>query len=305
VAKNGRQWLTVIHFKCVYCGQRITALEDGRGKKGTCPKCTHIIYVPQVFKSDSTISPLALKPPEISTPKQRPSGLDEGTPTIIPDLQTADPFEETTEIFEEKLGFLIPSYDELSLFLMAGVFIILYFTNNKLQDDITWYLTRLGTWRRGIYLVIFMLGMFLCLYHVFTKRQKTLAEKGIMLLFAVSINAATGFIAGFYMFKESPGWLFVFPAWNVINSILLIVMQYVNLFDEDRISDRDATITQVILGSAAILMVFYVCNNIFKLHWAITYSICIIYTTSFDRGLQSVFPLLAGQDEEQTPEDKP
>ena len=164
---------------------------------------------------------------------------------------------------------------------------------------------RLEVWRRYIYLGLFMLGMFLCMYHVFTKRRKTEAEKGIMLLFAVSINAATGFIAGFYMLKESPGWLFLFPVWNIINSILLIVMQYVNLFDEDRISDRDATITQVILGSVAILIIFYICNNVFKLHWAITYSICIIYTTSFDRGLQSVFPLLAGQDDEQTPEVKP
>ena len=210
-----------------------------------------------------------------------------------------------TDIFEEKLGFLIPNYDELSLFLMAASFIVLYFTNSKLQDDITWFLMRLDVWRRYIYIGLFMLGMFLCLYHVFTSRQKTDAEKGIMLLFAVSINAATGFIAGFYMLKESPCWLFVFPIWNIINSILLIIMQYVNLFDESHISDRDATITQVILGSVATLIIFYICNNVFKLHWAITYSICIIYTTSFDRGMQSVFPVLAAQKDGQAPEVKP
>ena len=125
-----------------------------------------------------------------------------------------------------------------------------------------------------------------------------------MLLFAITINAATGIIAGFYMLKDCPGWLLIFPAWNIINSILLITMQYVNLFDENQISDRDATITQVIIGLAVILIIFYICNNVFELHWAITYSICIIYTTSFDRGLQSVFPILAGQDDEQTPEVK-
>ncbi len=47
---------------------------------------------------------------------------------------------------------------------------------------------------------------------------------------------------------------------------------------------------------------FYICNYVFKLHWAVTLSICIIYTTSFDKGLQSVFPLLAGQNDEETPE---
>jgi hypothetical protein len=280
------------------------ALEDGRGKKGTCPKCKHIIYVPQVFNPESNISPLALKPLEESPYQKVVNEQDKDTSTIIEEFPQPGLSDDTTEIFEEKLGFLIPNYDELSLFLMAGVFIMLYFTNSKLQDDITWYLMRLGVWRRYIYLGLFMLGMFLCLYHVFTKRQKTEAEKSIMLLFAVSINAATGFIAGFYMFKESPGWLFVFPVWNIINSILLIVMQYVNLFDEDRISNRDATITQVILGSIAILIIFYICNYIFNLHWAITYSICIIYTTSFDRGMQSVFPIIAGQDDEQTHEVK-
>jgi hypothetical protein len=207
-----------------------------------------------------------------------------------------------TELFEEKLGFLIPNYDELSLFLMAAVFVILYFTNGKLQEDITRFLMRLDIWRRFIYAALFMFAMFLCLYHVFTLRKKTEVEKGIMLLFAITVNAATGFIAGFYMLKECPGWLLVFPAWNIINSVLLIIMQYVNLFDENQISDRDATTTQVIIGLAAVLIIFFLCNNTFKLHWAITYSICIIYTTSFDRGLQSVFPVLAGQNDEQTPD---
>jgi len=278
----------LIHFKCVYCGQRIAALEDGRGKKGTCPKCGHTIYVPQL-KFDSN-PPLKLQPAAAPVPQ-----TSDNEPSVI---QEFPPPEDTTEIFAENLGFLVPNYDELSLFLMAGVFVLLYFTNIKLQDDINAFLTRLDIWRRYIYLAIFMLGLFLCLYHVFTKRRKTEVEKGIMLLFAVSINAATGFIAGIYMFRECPGWLFIFPAWNIINSVLLIAMQYINLFDEDKISDRDATKFQIILGMIAILIIYFICNNVFSLHWAITYSICIIYTTSFDRGLQSVFPLFAGRDDE-------
>jgi hypothetical protein len=207
-----------------------------------------------------------------------------------------------TDLYEEKLGFLIPNYDELSLFLMAAIFAILYFTSSKLQDGIIAFLMRLDVWRRYIYVGLFMLGMFLCLYHVFTSRKKTDIEKGIMLLFAITVNAATGFIAGFYALKNCAGWLLIFPAWNIINSALIIIMQYVNLFDENQISDREATIPQVILGLAATLIIFYICNNVFKLHWAVTYSICIIYTTSFDRGLQSVFPGLTGQKYEQSSE---
>jgi DNA-directed RNA polymerase subunit RPC12/RpoP len=288
----------VIHFKCIYCGQRILANDDGRGKKGLCPTCRHTIYVPQAFKTDSNLSPLALEP--VATPKEHVPEYDKA-PSVTEEFPSPDSPDDMTDLYEEKLGFLIPNYDELSLFLMAAVFVILYFTSSKLQDDIIAFTMRLDVWRRYIYIALFMLAMFLCLYHVFTPRKKKDVEKGIMLLFAITVNAATGLIAGFYMLKECPGWLLVFPVWNIINSVLLIIMQYVNLFDENQISDRDATIPQVIIGLATVLIIFFLCNNTFKLHWAITYSICIIYTTSFDRGLQSVFPVLAGQKDEQTP----
>jgi hypothetical protein len=292
----------VIHFKCVYCGQRILANDNGRGKKGLCPTCQHIIYVPTIFKPESDLAPLTLAP---DTPPKEQSGKYAKDPSVVIEEFPQPGDDDMTDLYEEKLGFLIPNYDELSLFLMAAVFVALYFTSSKLQTDITAFLMRLDVWRRFIYVALFMFAMFLCLYHVFTSRKKTEAEKGIMLLFAITVNAATGFIAGFYMLKECPGWLLVFPIWNIINSVLLIIMQYVNLFDENQISDRDATIPQVILGLVAVLIIFFLCNNTFKLHWAITYSICIIYTTSFDRGLQSVFPVMAGQNDEQTPDVKP
>jgi hypothetical protein len=287
----------MVHFKCIYCGQRILVNDDGRGKKGYCPTCKHVIYVPQAFKADSI--PLKLEPLKAPHPKVQIPENGKAHP-VTEEFPSPDLLEDITDLYEEKLGFLIPNYDELSLFLMAAVFAILYFTSSKLQDDIITFTMRLDVWRRYIYVSLFMLGMFLCLYHVFTPRKKTEAEKGIMLLFAITVNAATGFIAGFYALKNCPGWLLIFPIWNIINSALIIIMQYVNLFDENQISDRDATIPQVILGLAAVLAIFFLCNNTFKLHWAITYSICIIYTTSFDRGLQSVFPGLTGQKYEQS-----
>ena len=285
----------MIHFKCVYCGQRILAKEDGRGKKGLCPRCLHPMVVPFASKDPQTeINKMSLSPAAVSALKEY---VSENGKDPSPD--------DMTDLYEEKYGFLIPNYDKLSLFLMAVVFIVLYFASGKMQEDITRFLMRLDIWRRYIYIGLFMLAMLLCLYNVFASRKKTDIEKSIMLVFAITINAATGVIAGLYMLKECPGWLLVFPVWNILNSAIIIIMQYIDLFDESQISDRDATKTQVIIGLVAILIIFYICNNVFKLHWAITYSICIIYTTSFDRGLQSVFPVLAGQKDEQTPEVKP
>jgi hypothetical protein len=207
--------------------------------------------------------------------------------------------DDMTDIFEEKLGFFVPTYDELSLFLTAATLIALYLTNKVMQSEIISFAMRLEPWRLSIYLALFLIAMFLCLFHVFTPRKKTDAEKAIMLLFAVTMNAACGVVAGVYMWGHSGGWLLVFPIWNFVNSALLIVMQYVNVFDESCIADRDATAWQVILGLAAVFVIFVFCNYVFNLHWSITFSICIIYTTSFDKALQSVFPRLAEQDGKQ------
>jgi hypothetical protein len=73
------------------------------------------------------------------------------------------------------------------------------------------------------------------------------------------------------------------------------------IIDEECISDREATLVQIILGLAAVLVIFIFCNYVFRLYWAITFSICIVYTTSFDRALQNVFPGLAYRGDEQTP----
>jgi len=288
----------VIRFKCVYCGQRILASEEGRGKKGTCPKCKHNLFVPESTVNRPAIDPD--KAPLIDNPVL----LQKEQIQKIPDkagYSMPTPPEELTEIYAEKLGFLVPNYDELTLFLMAATFILLCFTNNTMLNDITGFLTRLNTWRRNIYIALFLTGMFMCLYHVFTKRKKTDFEKAIMLLFAVTINAATGIIAGIYMIKESPGWLLVFPIWNIINGVLLILMLRFNIIDENCIADRNATAGQVTLGLISVLILFILCNFIFKLHWAITFSICIVYATSFDRALQTVFPRLAESEEEQIP----
>jgi hypothetical protein len=290
----------VIRFKCIYCGQKIWAREEGRGKKGLCPKCKHNLFVPEttvnrpaisVDKASSSSEPVLLPKKHIPESDKEPYKIFE--------QQSLGSSDEMTEIYEEKPGFLVPNYDELTLFLTAVTFVILFFTNVTLQNDISRFLMRLDVWRRYIYVILFMAGVFMCLYHVFTKRKKTDLEKGIMLLFAVTINAATGIIAGVYMIKESAAWLLIFPIWNIANSLLMILMQYANIFDVDCIADRNATSRQVILGLVTVLIIFTFCNFIFKMNWAITFSICIIYATSFDRALQSVFPGISNEEDEQ------
>jgi hypothetical protein len=152
------------------------------------------------------------------------------------------------------------------------------------------------------FFLIFNFGLlisFILLYRLFTKRNEPDFIDNIMMVLAVLINAIAGIIAGIYVVGSATSfnWLIAFPIWNIINCVLLILMLFFNLIDENCIVESKVTPMRIILSIVSILIIFIFCNYVFKLYWAITYSICIIYTTSFDKALQSVFPGLAHGEE--------
>jgi hypothetical protein len=195
-----------------------------------------------------------------------------------PDGQAEDAL---IELFKESFGFLVPTYDKLSLFLMAVTLILLYLANG--QTESTTYRTIFSL------VLIFLVVLF---SQLSTSRKTSDFKKWIMLGFAVLANAGTGIIAGLYVISNvaAPNWLLVFPIWNIINGVLMLLMVSLRVIDEECISERKATVVDIILGLAAVLVIFTLCNYVFKLHWAITFSICIVYTTSFDKALQNIFP---------------
>ena len=287
----------MIRFKCIYCGQRILAQDDGCGKKGKCPKCNHLVVVPWTTKGRPAISPN--KEPIPERPEPYVPEWDKDTHQMTPKQA-----EELIELCKEDFGFLIPTYDELSLFLMSVTMIVFYLANSRMRNQIDTFFVKaaeLGAWILFIPLVLFLATIGLCIYHVFTTREKTMFEKRVMMSFAVLMNLVTGTIAAVYTLTNAVAsdWLLVFPIWNIINGVLMLLMVSLGIIDEECISDRDANATEVVIGMAAVLIIFALCNYVFKLHWAITFSICIIYTTSFDRALQNVFPGLTYRGDEQ------
>jgi len=279
----------VIRFKCIYCGQRILAPDNGVGKKGHCPKCQHDLRVPKTTKDRPAIS--------VDIPEK----LQKAKETIAI-LSTAQDSPDDAELYQEKAGWFIPTYDELSLFLMAAILILLYAVNVTMREQIYKGITAFNDGRVYIMAIIFLCGMGLSIYHIFTTREKSDFEKKVMLFFAVLANAITGIAAGVHVIKstDTHNWLLVFPLWNIINGVLLLLMLRGKIIDERCISDRDATIQEVIIGLIAVLVIFVFCNYVFNLHWAITFSICIVYTTSFDKALQSVFPGIMSKNADQS-----
>jgi DNA-directed RNA polymerase subunit RPC12/RpoP len=284
----------VIRFKCIYCGQRILAREDGRGKKGKCPKCGHELIVPETTRGRPAISSDKEPMPERPKPyvpawdKDRRSGPDESVEAL-------------TELFKESFGFLVPTYDKLSLFLMAVTWILIYMVNSDLRGPIQSYFIAQDWKVTIIVLSVPVTVLTIGIYQVFTKREKSDFERTWMLWFAIATNVFTGIVSAVYIIKntEVRNWQLIFPIWNIINAAVLYLMLVADFIDENCIIDRQAAPAQIIIGLAATVVIVLLCNYVFKLHWAITFSICIIYTTSFDRALQSVFPGIANRGDEQ------
>lgn len=283
----------MIRFKCIYCGQRILAKEDGVGKKGKCPKCWHELVVPESTKGRPAISPN--KEPMPDRPKSYIPAWEKGS-----GFDKEDAEEELIELFKESFGFLIPTYDKLSVLLMSLTFILLFMTNSQMRVLIpnaneTSQTESFAFVTKYTLILIFSIILF---FRIFVQKEDVDLKKRIMVFFVVLINACTGIIAGIYAIinTASSNWLLVFPIWNIINSVLLILMLYARIIDEECIIDRKMTVAEFLFGLAAVIIIFAFCNYVFKLHWAITFSICIIYTTSFDRALQSVFPGLTDRE---------
>ena len=282
----------MIRFKCIYCGQRIAVNDDLADRQGKCPTCRHQLRVPKpVQTTPSTSMDIA----------EREKKAIEWCELMNTEKDSSD---DLADLVREDAGWLIPVYDEMSLFLMSMTLILLYAVNEPFREQIRKWAVIIPKGYVFIAAAFFIIGMGLSIFNVFTTREKTDTEKWIMLFFAVLTNAGTGIISGWYVLSSSSirDWLIIFPLWNIINGVLLIVMLF-KIIDEECISDRDASIKEVVIGLIAVLIIFIFCNNVFKLHWAVTLSICIIYTTSLDKGLQSVFPGLTSREDEQTSED--
>jgi hypothetical protein len=256
------------------------AQEDGRGKKAKCPKCNHLVFVPFSTKG---------RPPLNAETSEKMQQINEELAKLhISQGQSGD----VAQVYRENAGWLIPTYDELSLFLMAATFILLIISNDTMQKQIGSWLTSSRDIRIHLLLVAFLGGTALSLYHAFTKSEKSSAEKIVMMLFAVIANAGTGMVSGWYVIKNGDvhNLQLIFPIWNIINGVLLLIMLRFGIINEKCISDRDATGLQIILGLTAVIIIFLICHFVLELYWAITFSICIVYATSFDKALQSVLP---------------
>lgn len=280
----------MIRLKCNNCGQMMKARREYAGKKGKCPNCKSIVTVPK---------PEAARPPgNQRAAAARAGDLAQKTLKPSPARRLTDEGLEPAE--RRTIGisgfcrtmrtFLAPSYDEVSLFLMSVTTVLVFIWNPGVrQRSLDLVFSAPGVFLAGVYVIMYGCGLVLCVYHIFSSRQKNDVEKYLMLFFAVLTNGISGICAGVYIFRHSILWLAVLPIWNIISGVVLILMLWFEIIDRECVSDEDATVGQAIIGFVTVLAVFLVCSSLLRLHWAITFSICIAYSTSLDRAIRRIY----------------
>jgi len=253
----------------MYCGEKLRGGQGCLGKKLHCPKCGRVIRVSKA----NIIEENANKP----TYKQKKASV------------VTNNFRKNrwTQKDNERIAFykriLVPQFDELTLFLMSVVTILLLVSNSEMRRTIVYFTSSDEDWNLGFWAFSSLLfcGLAISIFHAFSHRQKDHWQKMIMVVFAVAVTVVSGVFAGWYMLKESSGWRLIFPAWNLINAVIIVFLFYYEVINKDSLVDKEASLGEVVLGFIILLVVFVFCQYVFDLYWAVTMSVCVAYSTNF------------------------
>jgi uncharacterized membrane protein HdeD (DUF308 family) len=162
--------------------------------------------------------------------------------------------------------FLLPRFDETSMFLISlSFFLVIIFDNEVNSALYKVFFSGFNPAFLSLYMVffLFLAGAIYSFLHVFTKRRKTEFEKFSMVYFTAFANGASGIFAGLVMFKDSPGILMIFPIWNMINGFIIILAYKLILYDEDGDLDTNSNPLEIVIGSIVVFVTFAICHFVF------------------------------------------
>ena len=278
----------------MYCGKLIRTEESPTYKQVKCASCGHTNPVCK-HEPDNNLPSAPGADTDAPSDSQKWAGMtDEEIAKQLfsrPRPQSISKEESERRIIKKILSPLLPRYDDLTLFTLSLAFVLLVLMSAELRQDliVTFHA------KYGIELPLMSLvagfGMVCSFVNIFLHRNKSQFEKWAMLLFAVIVTGGTGIYAGVLMLKWSKGWLIVFPAWNMINGGLLLVLTRVRVIDTECIIDKEATLRQVLITAVAIPILLASCLYFFDLHWSITFSIATAYTMNLHNTLSNFLNL--------------
>ncbi len=190
---------------------------------------------------------------------------------------------------------LRPRYSELTTYLTALTCVLLAFTYPELGPFLGHILSGAGSEELDVALAAIILvgiaavGFVLSILHVSTKRKKAPWERTCMGVFAAGANGLAGILAGIEMLSSRSTVLTFFPLWNIAVGASLLYQIGLNRVE---VTDEDAGPLHVLGASIVLLIVFAICALVWRLSWALTFSICMFYSSIFVLFVSQVTRLL-------------
>lgn len=192
---------------------------------------------------------------------------------------------------------LTPQHNELSLYLIGASMTALLLLDPVMRQELS-----VATRDRDLTalvptcLIFFGQGILFTIIHLFTHSRKNAYEIFCMVFFAVFVNAVAGIAACAHIITENGvHLLLIFPIWNLFSSLVLMASLFIatvgggdTRYLQVTVGEEDATPRQLILGTAILACLIWLCHLALHLHWSITLSICVIYASHFDRLAQKL-----------------
>jgi len=299
----------MIRFACVYCGRKIWAKDRLARSQVNCPACGHTIRVKPTSEPEPQTRETVRDAPAEALDWRGKSDRE-----IARELRKHRPLteqEERRRAITQTLSPFMPHYDSLTLFALSWAFLLLlllgpnaspsryplgsrYTSGSRAPapQGPNEPLTRV-VWSVGEQFMVLPplagIGMVLSLVGVFHRKPKPEPVKWLMLCFAVTVTAVTGMYAGHVWLTTTRGWLVVFPASNILSAAVPLLLFRAGLLDTEVILDTTARLSQVVVTLIATTTLLVTCLYLFRLHWAMAYSICVSYTMSLNHVITDVF----------------
>jgi hypothetical protein len=169
-----------------------------------------------------------------------------------------------------------PRFHEISMYLIALSFCWLFIFHPELRWGFYMFFTGFES-MSPLFLslgLIVTAGLLLSLIHAFIKRKKLAIEKIIMGWSILGISGVTSFFTGVEMLPSRSSIMAVLVAWNIIMSVLTLTQMGMQKYD---ITENEATILEVILTTALLMVILFFLDSYLHFSWAKTLSICIFY----------------------------
>jgi hypothetical protein len=172
-----------------------------------------------------------------------------------------------------------PRYDEVTLFVMSSSALLLYLWDAAFRASVSGAIAELdmvSDLRLYFLMALLLGGLALSLAQGFIRHEKREFERELMLMFAIFFQVFSSFFAGFHLMND-PGYTihWMFPLWNILSGILLMMLYRLEVIGVSAIIDTKASRVQIAICILPVAVFIFLNHNLLGLHWSLVLSMSV------------------------------